>query len=52
VTHPVVVESVALLAIVTLDGYSELTLTSVTQAVVWTASCILTWRLIWGPPPR
>jgi hypothetical protein len=45
----VAVVSVALLAIVTLDGYSELTLTSVTQAVVWTVSCILTWRMMWGP---
>ena len=41
--------SAPLLAIVTLDGYSELTLTSVIQAVLWTASCIATWRMMWGP---
>ena len=41
--------STPLLAIVTLDGYSELTLTDVVQAVLWAASCVITWRMMWGP---
>ena len=42
--------SLALLSfVVALAKHRELTLTDAVRAVLWTASCIMTWRMMWGP---
>jgi hypothetical protein len=38
--------------VIALDGHRGLTLNDALRAALWTACCIVTWRIMWGPRRR